>query len=154
MPGEILQQALMINGHYRPEVIAALDTNHDGRLDRRELKLDTESKRKAVERLLMAAGVKDPVIRSEVSIHRISHGVAAKSQALSDCLACHGPDSRLKDNVLLASWAPGGIAPVWKGETPVPGRIDMEARRQSGLEAGIRGIAKPPRFRFDIQRLA
>ena len=63
---EVLQQALMINGHYRPEVIAALDTDHDGRIDRRELRLDTESKRKTVERLLMAAGVKNPVIRSEV----------------------------------------------------------------------------------------
>ncbi len=124
---EILQQALMINGYYRPEVIAALDTNHDGRLEPRELKLDTESKRKTVERLLMAAGVKDPVIRSEVSTHRISHGVAAKSQALSDCLACHGPNSRLKDSVMLASWAPGAIAPVSKSETPVPGLIEIEA---------------------------
>ena len=116
----------MLNGHYRPEVMAALDTNHDGRLDRRELKLDTESKRKTVERLLVAAGVKDPVIRSEVSMHKISHGVAEKSRALSDCFACHGPDSRLKDDVPLASWAPGGIAPVLKGDTSVSGRVDME----------------------------
>lgn len=122
---EILQQALMINGHYRPEVIAALDTDHDGRLDRRELRLDTESKRKTVERLLAAAGVKNPVIRSEVSTHRISHGVAAKSQALSDCSACHGPDSRLKGGVVLASWASGGVAPVWKDKTPAPGRIEV-----------------------------
>ena len=99
----------MMNGHYRPEVTAALDTNHDGKLDRRELELDTESKRKTVERLLMAAGVENPVIRSEVSTHRISHGVAAKNQALSDCLACHGPDSRLEGSVLLASWAPGAV---------------------------------------------
>ena len=124
---EVLQQALMINGHYRPEVIAALDTDHDGRIDRRELRLDTESKRKTVERLLMAAGVKNPVIRSEVVTHRINHGVAAKSQALSDCLACHGADSRLKSGVVLASWTPGGVAPVWKGETPVPGLIEMQA---------------------------
>ena len=143
VPREVLQQALMINGHYRPEVIAALDTNHDGRLDRCELKLDTESKRKTVERLLMAAGVKNPVIRSEVSTHRISHGVAAKSQALSDCLACHGPDSRLKDSVLLASWAPGAIAPVWKSETPVPGLIEMQAggkvvfKPESGLSQNL-----------------
>ncbi len=122
---EILQQALMVNGHYRPEILAALDTDHDARLDRHELKLDTESKRKTVERLLMAAGVKNPVIRSEVSTHRISHGVAAKSQALSDCLACHGPDSRLKGSVLLASWAPGGVAPASKVETSVPGRIKI-----------------------------
>ena len=75
LPREILQRALMKNGHYRPEVLAALDTNHDGRLDRRELRLDSESKRKTVEQLLMAAGVKNPMIRAEVKIHQISHGV-------------------------------------------------------------------------------
>jgi pyruvate ferredoxin oxidoreductase delta subunit len=116
----------MINGHFRPEVIAALDTSHDGRLDRRELKLDTESKRKTMERLLMAAGVNNPVIRAEVNTRRISHGVTAKSQALSDCLACHGPNSRIKDSVVLASFAPDGIAPVTKNETPAPGLIDIK----------------------------
>ena len=53
--------------------------------------------------------------------------MAAKSQALSDCLACHGADSRLKSGVVLASCTPGGVAPVWKGETPVPGLIEMQA---------------------------
>ena len=117
LPREILQQALLLNGHYRPEVIAALDQNHDGRLERGELKLDSESKRKAVEQLLLAAGVKNPVIRAEVRPHKVSHGVAARGQALSDCAACHGPDSRLKDNIMLASWAPGANPPSWKGTT-------------------------------------
>src|SRR5208283_4535662 len=34
---ETLQQALMVNGHYRPEILAAFDTDHDGMLDRHEL---------------------------------------------------------------------------------------------------------------------
>ena len=130
LPRETLQQALMVNGHYRPEVLAALDVNHDGRLDRGELKLDSESKRKAVEQLLLAAGVKDPVIRAEVKIHRINHGVSERSQALSDCSACHGPKSRIKDNVLLASWAPGAIPPTWKDKPPISGRIETEVGGQ------------------------
>lgn len=127
LPRETLQQALMKNGQYRREVLAALDTNHDGKLDRRELRLDSESKRKAVEQLLMAAGVKNPTIRSEVKIHKISHGVTEPGQALSDCAVCHGPDSRIKGNILLASWTPGGMTPTWKGRPGVLGRIATEA---------------------------
>ena len=123
---EILQQALLRDGHYRPEVIAALDKNHDGRLERGELKLDSEAKQKAIAGLLVAAGVKDPVIRAEVSAHQISHGVAGRSQALSDCAACHGPKSRIQDNVLLASWAPGAKPPSFKDKAPAAGRIDTE----------------------------
>ena len=103
VPREVLERALLVNGHYRPEVVAALDTNHDGRLEPTELRLDSDSKSKTVEQLLLAAGVKNPVIRAEVQPYKISHGVAGKKQALSDCAACHGPDSRLKTNVLLAS---------------------------------------------------
>ena len=127
LPRETLQRALMKNGHYRPEILAALDTNHDGKLDRRELRLDSESKRNTVKQLLMAAGVKNPTIRAEVKIHKISHGVTEKGQAVSDCAVCHGPDSRIKGNVLLASWTPGGMPPTWKGKPGVSGRIATEA---------------------------
>ncbi len=123
IPREILQQALMENGQYRPELIAALDQSHDGKLARSKLKLDTQSKRHVVEQLLVAAGVQDPSIRSEVKLHKISHGVAGRSQALSDCGACHGPDSRFKGSLLLASWAPGGQVPPWK-DKEVAGRIE------------------------------
>ena len=123
---EILQQALMKNGQYRPELVAALDQNHDGKLARSELKLDTASKRQGVEQLLAAAGVQNPAIRSEVKLHKISHGVAGRSQALSDCAACHGPDSRLKDRLLLASWAPGGQVPPWQ-DKGVAGHIETAA---------------------------
>jgi thiosulfate reductase cytochrome b subunit/mono/diheme cytochrome c family protein len=123
---ETLQRALLRNGHYRPEVVAALDKNQDGKLERGELKLDSEAKQKAIEQLLVAAGFKNPVIRAEVSTHKISHGVAGRSQALSDCAACHGPDSRIKDNLVLASWAPGAKPPSFKDQGLGAGRIDTE----------------------------
>ncbi len=127
---ETLQQALLLNGQYRPELVAALDVNRNGRLERDELKLDTAAKRQTVVRLLTAAGVKDPVIRSEVSLHPISHGVAERSRALSDCGACHGPGSRLNNDIVLASWAPGGTPPSWKSGAAVLGRLDLEAGGQ------------------------
>jgi thiosulfate reductase cytochrome b subunit/mono/diheme cytochrome c family protein len=133
---EVLERALMNNGLYRPELIAALDQNHDGRLDRSELKLDTESKRQVVEQLLVAAGVKRPAIRSEVKLHPLGHGVSGRSQALSDCAACHGPDSRLKDQVVLASWTPGGQVPPWKDGKVVPGDIETTAKGGLVWKAG------------------
>jgi formate dehydrogenase gamma subunit len=121
---EVLQQALMSNGQFRPELIAALDQNHDEKLSRSELKLDTEAKRQVVERLLVATGIQNPTIRSDVKLSKISHGISGRSQAISDCGACHGPNSRLKDSLVLASWAPGGTMPPWKDGKAVAGRIE------------------------------
>jgi thiosulfate reductase cytochrome b subunit/mono/diheme cytochrome c family protein len=124
---ETLEQALLVKGNYRPELVAALDQNHDGKLEPGELKLDSDAKKKAVERLLTAAGVKNPVIRADVKVHKITHGVSGAKQALSDCAACHGPDSRLKDHFLLASWAPGGILPPSGSDPAVFGTIARDA---------------------------
>jgi thiosulfate reductase cytochrome b subunit len=133
---ETLQQALMVKGRYRPELIAALDQNHDGILERTELKLDNPEKRRVVEQLLVAAGVKTPVIRSEVKLHPMGHGVSGRSQALSDCAACHGPDSRLKDQVVLASWTPGGQVPPWDGGGGAGGRLETTANGSLVWQAG------------------
>ena len=124
---EVLQQALLNNGQFRPELVKALDQNRDGKLSRAELKLDTPAKLQVVEQLLVAAGVKNPTIQSDVKFNKISHGVAGRSQALSDCGACHGPDSRLKDSLVLASWSPGGKLPSGKDGGPVAGRIETAA---------------------------
>ena len=124
---ETLQQALIKNGKFRPELLAVLDQNHDGKLERHELKLDTEAKRQVVEQFLLAAGVKNPTIRADVQLHPIGHGVTGRAQALSDCAACHGPNSRLKDKVVLASWAPGGQVPPWEDGGVVAGRIETVA---------------------------
>lgn len=124
---EILEQALQSQGKFRPELVAALDQNHDRKLERTELKINTAAQRQVVEQLLLAAGVKNPTIRSEVKLHKIGHGVTERSQALSDCAACHGPKSRFKDNVVLASWAPDGKIPPWKDGEAVPGHIETAA---------------------------
>jgi thiosulfate reductase cytochrome b subunit/mono/diheme cytochrome c family protein len=156
LPREVLAKALLVNGHYRPELVAALDGNHDGRLERSELKLDTKAKSHAVEQLLVAAGVKNPTIRADVSLHKISHGVAGKKQALSDCTACHAPNSRLKETIVLASFTPGGIPPVLKGKSPVPGRIDVKPgdqvvfKPEPGIEQTFHVFGSPARNWSDL----
>jgi formate dehydrogenase gamma subunit len=135
LPREVLQNALMMNGHYRPELIAALDQNRNGKLERAELKLDTKAKRLVVEQLLAAAGVKNPTIQAGVSLHKISHGVAGKKQALSDCAACHEPNSRLKNTVVLASYLPGGQVPPWKNGKDFSGRIVTTVNGAVALQA-------------------
>ena len=122
---EVLLKALTDGGNFRSELVAALDTNHDGKIERSELRINSPSKKKVVEGLLIAAGVKDPVIRSETRVREISHGVAPKAMALSDCSACHGAGSRLKSGILLASWAPGGVLPEMTGEKSIAGRITL-----------------------------
>ncbi len=117
----------MVNGRYRPELVTALDTDRDGKLAPGELRLDSDAKRQAVAQLLRGAGVNDPTIRAAMTLNPISHGVAGKSQAISDCAACHGPDSRLKADVILATYAPGGTPPALPEKSLVAGRIDVAA---------------------------
>ena len=127
IPQETLRQALTINGQYRPEVMAAFDGNHDGRLDSRELRLDSEAKRGAVAQLLTAVGVKNPTVRAEVQLQRVSHGVPGRSQALSDCSACHSANSRLGRKIVLATWVPVGALPEWRGPAPAGGSIRVDS---------------------------
>ena len=116
---EVLQQALMVNGQ-----LPAGTCRRSGHEPRRQIgprRTQAGQRRQTPgggTAALVAAGVKNPTIRADVKLNKISHGVAGRSQALSDCAACHGPDSRLKDNVLLASWAPGGPAPAFRKEGP------------------------------------
>jgi thiosulfate reductase cytochrome b subunit/mono/diheme cytochrome c family protein len=124
---ETLQDALLQNGQYRAELITALDQNRDGKIERHELRLDTPAKRQAVEQLLAATGVKNPTVRSDIQVHKVSHGVAGRCRALSDCAVCHGPNSRLKDDIVLAAWTPGGQVPPWQGGGGLGGQIANEA---------------------------
>ena len=134
LPREILLKALMVNGHYRPELVAALDTDRDGKLAPGELRLDSDAKRQTVAQLLRGAGVNNPTIRAAMTLNPVSHGVAGKSQAISDCAACHGPDSRLKTDVLLTTYTPGGIPPALPEKSLVAGRIDVAAGGQVVLK--------------------
>jgi len=106
-----LRQALFAGAHYRPEIVAALDRNHDGTLGEDELRLDTPERAAVVGRALAAVGVDKPRIASEVQRFALHHGIVAGTYSLRDCSTCHAPRSRLSAPFLLAQYLPGGVAP-------------------------------------------
>lgn len=99
-------------GGYRPEILATFDADHDGRLDDLELRLDRPEKAEQVRSNLLALGVADPVIRREVTLHRVAHGVMEGDEVLGDCDRCHAPDSRLAASLPLGSFQPAGADPT------------------------------------------
>lgn len=121
-----LQRALFDEqGRYRPEIVAALDINGDGRLQENELRLDDDKKTAAVAARLRAVGVKDPRIRAEAQPYTISHGTLSTDLALRDCTQCHSHNSRITRPIKLAAFAPGGVMPqvVPDAETIVEDRV-------------------------------
>ncbi|RPJ43593.1 MAG: hypothetical protein EHM19_08405, partial [Candidatus Latescibacterota bacterium] len=98
---------------YRAEVLAALDRDSDGSLSDRELVLDDDAKVATVRDLLVASGVMDPRIGSDVEPFPISHAITTAEWSTKECRSCHGEGSRLAEPVLLAEIAPGGVLPAF-----------------------------------------
>ncbi len=96
---------------YAPPILERFDANRDGRLDARELRLDTPAKRQLVADRLRGFGVVDPVIEGSLRAYPLAHGVPSREQALRDCEACHSKASRLSEDYLVASYLPGGEPP-------------------------------------------
>jgi thiosulfate reductase cytochrome b subunit len=111
VPFETVARAWLEGGAYRPEVVAALDADRDGRIDEAELRLDTPQKTELIASRLRGMGVEDPVVVGRLDAHPLAHGISTRDRALKDCTACHADDSRLADDYLVASYLPGGSPP-------------------------------------------
>src|SRR5690606_36838349 len=101
------------NGAYAPEVLAALDSDGDGRLSASETVLDQPAKVEFIAQRLAALGLTKPRIASEVWPYALHHSVATDEWATSDCRACHASQSRLAQPMMLASINPGGGLPAF-----------------------------------------
>ena len=99
------------NGDYKAEIVAAFDTNGDGRLAPMELRIDNKDKENVVRAQLEALGLTNISIRAEVQPYNISHDTTWGEYATKDCKACHSDDSRVSSPMLLASYTPGGVTP-------------------------------------------
>ncbi len=88
-----LQAAVREGDDYHPDILAALDTNHDGRLDEKERVLDTAAKVEAVRKRLEAVGVADPKLVGEAVPFELHHGVGRAEDAVKECETCHHPES-------------------------------------------------------------
>jgi len=121
------------DGTYRPEILAVLDTDGNGRLSGDELRLDSPEKVDGVAAVLRSVGVDHPRIRGEIQPYTLSHGVATGSFALRDCRQCHSYDSRVDREMELSAYVPGGVVPQPVGDSDVNLRGGLSLDEQGGL---------------------
>lgn len=137
---DMIASAYLQDGSYAPEILAAFDSDQDGRIGPTELRLDTAAKTELIRSRLRELGVVDPVIRQEVSFHPIEHGVQAGEQVQRDCAGCHQRRSRLTASLALASYAPVGADPSAQDPPLGPG---VPARIEVGSD-GTSVVPMPP----------
>jgi thiosulfate reductase cytochrome b subunit len=106
-----LQAAFLVDGAYRPEIVAAFDRDGDGALAEAELLIDDDATEAAVRQQLEVLGLGNPHIFGQVQPYSINHNVVRGAAATSDCQACHTDDSSLVAPMVLAGHAPGGVLP-------------------------------------------
>jgi len=133
VPRALLERALFDNGHLRPEVLAALDHDHDGRLSDEERRLVSATDQAVVAGRLQAVGVAAPRIVGEISAHGLHHGVAQADLATRDCSTCHSDGSRFAQVVLLSRRAPEGVLPHFLADGPGAAEGQVERRDDGAL---------------------
>ncbi|HTN52435.1 MAG TPA: cytochrome b/b6 domain-containing protein [Anaeromyxobacter sp.] len=111
VPFALVRQVFLEDGRYAPAILEALDVDRDGRLDERELRLDTAKKAALVAARLAAAGVAEPAIEGTISPRPLAHGISTRERALRDCDACHAGTSRVARDFPIAGYLPGGTPP-------------------------------------------
>lgn len=107
-------QAVYLDGDvYRPEILAAFDTDSDGDLTADELLLDAQEKQDLIVSLLAERGIDNPRITGVVQPYSISHDVAHGDWAIRDCETCHTEDSRINLALSLSDRLPGSTLPTF-----------------------------------------
>jgi hypothetical protein len=106
-----LMQAFFVGEAHRPELVRALDRDGDGKLQDRELVLDTQAKVTVARDLLLAAGAKAPTIVAEARSYELHHGASPGRFAARDCATCHEAGSRIDAPFTLTSTPPFGVVP-------------------------------------------
>ena len=120
VPQELVARAFLdADGAYSVAVLERFDENHDGRLDEKELRLDSPSKVDFVARRLTALGVAQPTIEGVLEAIPLAHGVLARERALRDCTGCHAAFSRISSGYAIAAYLPGGTPPRPKEDSRV-----------------------------------
>lgn len=113
VPYRDLQAAWFDGDDYHADVLAAFDANGDEMLDSTELVIDTDAKTALIAEKLVAQGLDDPRIMSDIRPYSVSHGVTYGAWATKDCQACHSDDSRINQALTLADRVPNGVMPVF-----------------------------------------
>ena len=138
VPIEKIVPAFLEGDRYAAPVLAGLDTNHDGSLDRSELRLDTPEKVHLIASRLEALGVTSPVIEGSLSVHPLAHGMPPRRLALRACPACHSQGSRLSASFPVAPYTPAGVTLSLADDAriPLPGRLVSTSEGAVLIERG------------------
>lgn len=108
----LVQRAFRDARGYHAEVLAALDSDGDGQLADRELRLDTPAKVALVAKRLAALGAPGATIRGELRPYPIHHGVGLGSAANQDCTRCHPSADATRPRFSVAPFLPGAVWPT------------------------------------------
>ncbi len=108
---ELLMKAFFVDGELHPNLAAALDDDHDGKVEDGEWKLGDDSEIAAARARLVAVGVNDPKIVSRLDVLAVSHGVKDHNAVTLDCTRCHGEQTAIDRPVMLTASLVGGMAP-------------------------------------------
>jgi thiosulfate reductase cytochrome b subunit len=106
-----LQSAYFENGEYHPGILLRFDENKDGEITPSEMIIDSSAKEDFVRDRLILLGLSNPRIKGEIQPYSIHHDIASADWALTDCIACHGEESRITQPIKLASNLPGDTLP-------------------------------------------
>jgi octaheme c-type cytochrome (tetrathionate reductase family) len=117
VPEAQLRAAWFDGDGYAATVLEVFDDNGDGQLDRRELRLDDNTRLMQIKERLRAAGVRNPRIRGEVRAYHIHHNIRHGKRVNRDCGACHTDDKQDMPGFELAPYAPAGVKPVLMQDT-------------------------------------
>ena len=138
----ILKKAYFDQKGYHAEITAVFDQNKDGKLDNRELRLDSDIKQATVRKRLQALGVKDPKIQGEILPFKIHHNVIGNQWAISDCAYCHSQDSKITKPTLLASYMPGNVMPTFSKDQGIELEGNIQLNGQGELVYDPHPVAK------------
>jgi hypothetical protein len=112
-----LRAAWLAGDGYAAEVLETFDANVDGKLGRKELRLDNNIKLMLIKERLRTAGVHNPVIRGEVRAYHIHHNIRHGDRVNRDCSACHPDAKAALPGFDLAPYVPGSVKPVLVTDT-------------------------------------
>lgn len=101
-----LEYVYLESGNYAGDILAAFDTNEDGKLDKAELTINSPAKEEVIKAKLLALGLNNPRIEGMVQPYSINHNVTRGEDALNDCQSCHDAESRVAQSIKLADNAP------------------------------------------------
>ncbi len=112
-----LRAAWLEDGGYPVAIMETFDADHNGQLDRQELRLDDNSKLMLIKERLRAAGVRNPMVRGEVRAYHIHHNIRHGARVNRDCTACHPDDKQAMPGFELAPYVPADVKPVLMQDT-------------------------------------